>query len=176
MVKHKTDARGLEGVAEGSPARFTAKQDQYLAYIHLYRKLHRQSPSEIEIAEYFRVSPPSAHQMIVHLEEEGLITREAGVPRSVRLAVPRDLIPDLESEEENVPVVTAQVDEAEAGPTHLYTLEVFILDGPMTEKFAQRNPVISRTIKIKSDQGTQGIRRAAPHAPSCLGWDLRRET
>ncbi len=34
-------------------ASFTAKQGQYLAYIHLYRKLHRRGPSESEIREYF---------------------------------------------------------------------------------------------------------------------------
>jgi len=34
----------------------------------------------------------------------------------------------------------------------LYTLEVFIISGPVTEKFAKKNPVISRTIQIQGDQ------------------------
>lgn len=34
----------------------------------------------------------------------------------------------------------------------LYTLEVFILGGPVSEKFLKRNPEISRTIKIQGDQ------------------------
>ena len=79
---------------------FTNKQGQYLAYIHLYRKLHRQGPSEDDLVKYFRVSPPSAHQMIVKLEHIGLITRESGVPRSVRVAIPVDAIPDLQDTEE----------------------------------------------------------------------------
>jgi Mn-dependent DtxR family transcriptional regulator len=79
-------------------ARFTKKQGQYLAYVHLYRKLHRQGPAEIDIARYFRVSPPTAHQMIVKLEELGLVTRERGVARSLRVAIPASEIPELEDE------------------------------------------------------------------------------
>ena len=78
---------------------FTAKQGQYLAYIHLYRRLHRRGPSEADIGEYFRVSPPTVHQMIVTLEKKGLVAREAGVPRSVRVAVPASDLPDLPDEE-----------------------------------------------------------------------------
>jgi len=79
-------------------ARFTKKQGQYLAFIHLYRKLNRQGPAELDIAKYFRVSPPSVHQMIVKLDELGLITREPGVARSMRVAIPTSEIPDLEDE------------------------------------------------------------------------------
>ena len=39
-------------------------------------------------------------EMIVKLEEKGLITREPGVPRSVRVTVPRSEIPDLEDDGE----------------------------------------------------------------------------
>ena len=79
---------------------FTNKQGQYLAYIHLYRKLHRQGPSEADMVQYFRVSPPTVHQMIVKLEQLGLITRKPGVARSVRVAIAADEIPDLEKTEE----------------------------------------------------------------------------
>lgn len=34
----------------------------------------------------------------------------------------------------------------------LYTLEIFITNGPMTEKFAKKNRVISRTIQIRGNQ------------------------
>ena len=81
-------------------ASFTAKQGQYLAYIHLYRKLHRRGPSESEIREYFRVSPPTVHQMILTLERKGLITREAGVPRSARVTVPISELPELQDDQE----------------------------------------------------------------------------
>jgi hypothetical protein len=36
-------------------AEFTKKQGQYLALIHLSRKLNRQGPAELDIAKYFRV-------------------------------------------------------------------------------------------------------------------------
>jgi hypothetical protein len=36
---------------------FTPKQGQYLAFIHLYMRLHRQPPAESDMQEYFRVSP-----------------------------------------------------------------------------------------------------------------------
>jgi Mn-dependent DtxR family transcriptional regulator len=81
-------------------AQFTYKQGQYLAYIHLYRKLHRKGPSEADMVQYFRVSPPSVHQMIIKLEHMGLIAREPGVPRSVRVAIANEEIPELEDAEE----------------------------------------------------------------------------
>ena len=55
---------------------FTAKQGQYLAYIRLYTRLHRRPPAEIDMQEYFRVSPPSVHQMVLTLERAGFIRRE----------------------------------------------------------------------------------------------------
>lgn len=39
-----------------------------------------------------------------------------------------------------------------AKTTRLYTLEVYIIGGPMTNKFVKKNPVISRTIEIRGDQ------------------------
>jgi hypothetical protein len=36
---------------------FTPKQGQYLAFIHLYTRLHRRPPAETDMQEYFRVSP-----------------------------------------------------------------------------------------------------------------------
>lgn len=142
------------------PVDFTPKQGQYLAYLYLYRKLHRQSPSESEIAEYFRVSPPSVHQMIVHLEDKGLVTREPGVPRSIRVTVPGQQLPVLEDDEENPPPSSAPADEAAAKPTHLCTLEVFIINGPLTEKFVKRNPTVSRTIQIRGDQTLEDLHYA----------------
>jgi Mn-dependent DtxR family transcriptional regulator len=45
---------------------------------------------------YFRVSPPAVHQMILTLEARGFIERVPRTPRSLRLMVPRSLLPDLE--------------------------------------------------------------------------------
>ena len=45
---------------------------------------------------YFRVSPPTVHQMILTLESRGLIERVPGAGRSIRLLIPRHELPDLE--------------------------------------------------------------------------------
>jgi Mn-dependent DtxR family transcriptional regulator len=55
---------------------FTARQGQYLAYIHLYTRLHRRPPAETDMQEYFRVSPPSVHQMVLTLEQAGSSVRQ----------------------------------------------------------------------------------------------------
>ncbi len=77
-------------------ATFTHRQGQFLAFIHLYRRLHRQGPAEIDMVKFFRVTPPAAHGMVVKLEELGLVTRESGVARSIRVAIPDEEIPALE--------------------------------------------------------------------------------
>jgi Plasmid pRiA4b ORF-3-like protein len=43
---------------------------------------------------------------------------------------------------------------------NLYTLEVFIIDGPLEEKFIKKNPVISRTIQIRGDQTLADLHEA----------------
>src|ERR1700752_3274415 len=48
----------------------------------------------------------------------------------------------------------------EAGSIKLYTLEVFIVSGPVTEKFAKKNPVISRTIQMRGDQTLEDLHHA----------------
>jgi Mn-dependent DtxR family transcriptional regulator len=77
-------------------ATMTHRQGQFLAFIHLYRRLHRQGPAETDMVKFFRVTPPSAHGMVVKLAELGLVTREPGVARSIRVAIPEDEIPKLE--------------------------------------------------------------------------------
>jgi hypothetical protein len=39
----------------------------------------------------------------------------------------------------------------------LYTAEVFIIGGPVAEKFLKRNPEISRTIQIRGDQTLEDL-------------------
>ena len=74
---------------------FTPKQGQYLAFIHLYTRLHRRSPAETDMQEYFRVSPPSVHQMVLTLERAGFIVRQPGVARSIQLLVDPGQLPEL---------------------------------------------------------------------------------
>ncbi|HEX4608305.1 MAG TPA: helix-turn-helix domain-containing protein [Urbifossiella sp.] len=76
-------------------AAFTDRQGQFLAVLHLYRRLHRRSPAEGDLCRFFDVTPPTVHNTIIKLEELGLITREPGVARSVRVTVPVDQIPPL---------------------------------------------------------------------------------
>jgi repressor LexA len=78
------------------PAKYTYKQGQYLAFIASYTKLHRQAPSEWEIQRYFRVTPPTVHQMILRLEACGLISRVPWQARSISVLVPGEELPPLE--------------------------------------------------------------------------------
>src|SRR6266436_2813186 len=74
---------------------FTLKQGQYLAFIHLYTRLHRRPPAETDMQEYFRVSPPSVHQMVLTLERAGLIRRQPRTSRSIEVLVDPTQLPEL---------------------------------------------------------------------------------
>jgi len=74
---------------------FTPKQGQYLAFIHLYTRLNRRPPAEADIQQYFRVTPPSVHQMVLTLERAGFIRRQPRVARSIELLVDPKLLPEL---------------------------------------------------------------------------------
>ena len=75
---------------------YTHLQGQYLAFIHYYIKLNRRPPAETDMQRYFRVSPPSVHQMVVRLEENGFIKRTPGQARSIELLLPLEQLPRLE--------------------------------------------------------------------------------
>jgi Mn-dependent DtxR family transcriptional regulator len=84
----------MAGVSRSTKA-FTPKQGQYLAFIHLYTRLHRRPPAETDMQEYFRVSPPSVHQMVLTLERAGFIRRQPRIPRSIELLVDAKHLPEL---------------------------------------------------------------------------------
>jgi DNA-binding MarR family transcriptional regulator len=88
-------AAGQAAAAEPLP-RYTPREGQYLAFIYYYTKLNRQAPAELDMQRYFQVSPPAVHDMIVRLDRRGFISREPGKPRSIRLLLSRDRLPDLE--------------------------------------------------------------------------------
>jgi DNA-binding MarR family transcriptional regulator len=79
-----------------SAHRFTEKQGQYLAFIYTYSHIIRRPPAETDMQRHFEVSPPSVHQMIVTLERNGLIRRQAGVARSIQILVPPEELPILD--------------------------------------------------------------------------------
>lgn len=74
---------------------FTEKQGQYLAFIDSYMTLHGRAPAEADLERFFKTTPPTIHQMILRLEEKGLISRTPGEARSIRLLVEPDGIPRL---------------------------------------------------------------------------------
>ena len=74
---------------------FTQKQGQYLAFIYAYSLLNGRPPSEGDLQKYFRVTPPTVHQMVLKLESEGLISRLPGTARSIRLRIEPELLPIL---------------------------------------------------------------------------------
>jgi repressor LexA len=75
---------------------YTKKQGQYLAFIYNYTKIHGVAPAEADLQRYFKTSPPAVHQMVLALAERGLIQREPGRARSIRVLVPPDQLPYLE--------------------------------------------------------------------------------
>ena len=56
-----------------------------MAFIQAYTKIHGVAPADADMQRYFRVTPPSVHQVILTLEKNGLISRIPGkgllVPR-----------------------------------------------------------------------------------------------
>ena len=83
-------------MSKGTVPEFTALQGQYLAFIRMYTLIHRQAPAESDMQQFFRVAPPTVHTMVLALERRGLIERVAGKARSIRILLPRDLVPPLE--------------------------------------------------------------------------------
>jgi Mn-dependent DtxR family transcriptional regulator len=79
-----------------SDFQYTKKQGQYLAFIHMYSKLNRRPPAQADIQWYFKVTPPSVHNMIKTLEEKGLLSRVPRTPRSIQVLVPADQLPALD--------------------------------------------------------------------------------
>ena len=75
--------------------RFTQTQGQYLAFIYAYSRIFKRPPAEADMQKYFRVSPPSVHQMVLTLEQSGFIRRQPGVARSIETLVDPEHLPVL---------------------------------------------------------------------------------
>ncbi len=76
-------------------AKFTPKQGQYLAYIYAYTRVLGRPPAEADMQRYFQTSPPTVHQMVITLEKAGLIKRQPGRARSIKLLVDPEQLPVL---------------------------------------------------------------------------------
>jgi DNA-binding MarR family transcriptional regulator len=79
-----------------TPPSFTAKQGQYLAFIHAYTLVLGRPPAEADLQRHFRVTPPSVHGMVLSLERSGLIRREPGRARSILVLIAPQALPMLE--------------------------------------------------------------------------------
>ncbi len=52
--------------------------------------------AETDMQRYFRVTPPTVHQMVLRLEERGFINRVPGQARTIKVLVPLEQLPPLE--------------------------------------------------------------------------------
>lgn len=75
---------------------FTARQGEYLTFIHRYTQKFGVAPSFEEIGTHFGTTPPSVNNMIKTLCARGLLSRLPGVARSLRVLVPVSLLPESE--------------------------------------------------------------------------------
>lgn len=73
----------------------TARQGQFLAYIHHYRLVNGCSPAEGDMQRFFQITAPSVHSMVLTLERRGFIRRVPGQPRSITLLIPAESLPTL---------------------------------------------------------------------------------
>ena len=144
-------------------ADFTPTQSRYLAFIHAYTNLRGYPPAESEIATAMCVSPPSVNQMIKMLEKKGLIQRQPGQPRSVQVLIPEEEIPPWNARKPSHPPRPGIPRRRLAAPpvsppANLYVISVYLLNGPVSKKFA--NKEISRVIEIRGDQTLEQLHQA----------------
>ena len=74
---------------------FTPKQGQYLAFIYAYTRILRRPPAEADMQRYFRVTPPTVHQMVLKLEKQALIRRQPGAARTIEILINPEQLPTL---------------------------------------------------------------------------------
>jgi DNA-binding MarR family transcriptional regulator len=74
---------------------FTPTQGQYLAFIYAYTKLNRRAPAEADFRDFFEVTAPSVHHMILALERNRFIRRTPGAARSIALLLAPESLPVL---------------------------------------------------------------------------------
>jgi hypothetical protein len=156
--------RFLSGNGKDVMAAFTPTQGRYLAFIHAYTCLHGYPPAESEIAAALLVSPPSVNQMVKMLEKKGLILRHPGQARALEILIAEDEIPPWKGRKQTTTPARptnqprrVTVDRA-APPANLYVISVFLMGGPISKKFA--NKEISRVIEIRGDQTLEQLHDA----------------
>jgi len=97
-VGHRTRGRAKAGVAGiYNRSLYTVEKR---AALDLWAKPHsnpagRRPPAETDRQKYFRVSPPSVHQMVLTLERAGFIRRQPRTARSIEVLVDQKQLPKL---------------------------------------------------------------------------------
>lgn len=91
-----TDESSLRAASRRTASALYPKQGQHLAFIHAYTLVLGRPPGRTDIQHFFRVTPPSVHQMLLTLEREGLIRRQKGVARSIQLLINPSDLPQLQ--------------------------------------------------------------------------------
>ncbi len=86
---------------------FTETQGQYLAFIYNYSVIHGRAPAEAELEHFFGTTPPTIHQMILKLEQKGMISRVPHQARSIKLLLPAEVLPILKPRETGDPTLTS---------------------------------------------------------------------
>jgi DNA-binding MarR family transcriptional regulator len=97
-----------EGCRPASIPGFTAKQGQYLAFIHAYTLVIGRPPAEADLQRFFQVTPPSVHQMVLTLERGGLIRRQPGMARSIKVLVAPEALPTLQPSRDQLVISSVQ--------------------------------------------------------------------
>ena len=84
IVRAEQAPHAAQPAAPKSP---TKRQSEYLAFIAKYITRFGRAPAESDIERHFLVAAPSVNQMMQTLERHGFITRQPGVPRSIRICI-----------------------------------------------------------------------------------------
>jgi hypothetical protein len=126
-------------------APYTARQGQYLSFIHGYIVRQGYAPSFEDIARHFGTSTPSVNGMIKTLESRGLLERIPGVARSLRVCVPAADLPESDFGQRRKPSpATERPDTRPRGPAAsdaAATAAIAVLDTMM--RLAQSEPEFS---------------------------------
>lgn len=85
----------MTGNVDPQNIKYTEKQGQYLAFIYYYTKVNGYPPAQADIQRYFKVSPPTVHQMILTLENLYLIKRKPRTSRSLEILLDYEQLPPL---------------------------------------------------------------------------------
>ncbi|TVP98823.1 MAG: MarR family transcriptional regulator [Planctomycetaceae bacterium] len=145
-------------------ADFTPAQGRYLAFIHAYIKRRGCPPAESDIAAAMCVSPPSVNQMVKMLEKKGLILRHPGQARALQILIPEDEIPSWGSGKPGKKAARSDQSPSKpkavpkSPPANLYVVEVFLIGGPVSDKFRKKQ--ISRMIEIRGEQKLEDLHQS----------------